>query len=122
MRKRVLPSQRRRICDDHREEENDQHMELIHSESNFNFVKMHLISHFHHHIYMFGNIPMYSTLYREVAHKEQINDGWPHSNKIDPAGQILSSYGRQYAICMRLLNLEFLQRAGADLPTEGVEN
>jgi len=97
-------------------------MELIHSESNFNFVKMHLISHFHHHIYMFGNIPMYSTLYREVAHKEQINDGWPHSNKIDPAGQILSSYGRQYAICMRLLNLEFLQRAGADLPTEGVEN
>jgi len=75
LRERVPPSQRHRICDDHREEENDQHMELIHSESNFNFVKMHLISHFHDHIYMFGNIPMYSTEYGEVAHKEQIKDG-----------------------------------------------
>jgi len=44
-------------------------MELIHSESNFNFVKMHLISHFRDHIYMFGNIPMYSTEYGELAHK-----------------------------------------------------
>jgi len=39
MRERVPPSQRRRICDDDREEENDQRMELIHSESNFNVVK-----------------------------------------------------------------------------------
>jgi len=50
MRERVPPSQRRWICDNDREEENDQHMELIHSESNFNFVKMHLISYFRDHI------------------------------------------------------------------------
>ena len=42
--------------------------------------------------------------------------------KIDAARQILSSYGRQHAIRMRTLNLEFLQRAGADLPTEVVEH
>jgi len=85
MRERVSPSQRRRIRDDDREEENNQRMELIHSESNFNFVKINLISHFRYDIYMFGNIPLYSTKYGELAHKEQIKDGWRRSHKIDPA-------------------------------------
>jgi len=85
MRERVPPSQRCRIRDEDGEEENDQRMELIHSESNFNFVKMHLISHFRDHIYMFGDIPMYSTEYGELAHKAQIKDGWRRSNKIDAA-------------------------------------
>jgi len=76
MRERVPPSQQGRICHDDHAEENDQRMELIHSESNFNFVKMHLISHFRDQIYMFGNIPMYSTEYGELAHKDQIKDGW----------------------------------------------
>jgi len=97
-------------------------MELIHSESNLNFVKMHLISHTRDHIYMFGNIPIYSTEYGELAHKEQIKDGWRRTTKIDAARQILSSYGRQHAVCMRLLNMVFLQRAGADLPTDVVED
>jgi len=96
MKEGVPPSQRRRIRADDREEENDQGMELIHSESNFNFVKMHLISHFRDHIYMFGNIPMYSTEYGELAHKEQMKDGWRCSNKLDAARQILSSYGRHH--------------------------
>jgi len=93
MRDQVSPSQWRRIRDDNHEEENDQCMELIHCESNFNFVKMHLISHFRNHIYMFGNIPMYSTEYGEFAYQEQIKDGWRRSNKIDAARSILSSYG-----------------------------
>jgi len=122
MRERVPPSQQRRIRDDDCEEPNDQCMELIHSKFNFNFVKMHLISHFGDHFYMFGNYVMYSIKYGELALKEQIKDGWRRSNKIDAARQILSSYGRQHAILMRLLNLEFLQRAGGDLPTELVEH
>jgi len=122
MRERVPPFQWRRIRDDDREEENHQRLELIHSKSNFNFVKMPLISHFRNHLYMFGNIPLYSNAYGELAHKEQINDGWRRSNKIDPARQILSSYGSRPAICMRILNLEFLQRAGAGLPTQVVEH
>jgi len=122
IRERVPPSQLRRIRDDHCEEETDQRMELIPSESNFNFVKMHLITHCRDHIYMFGNIPMYSTKYGELAHKEQINNGWLRSNKIDAARQIPSSYGRQHAIRNRILVLEFIQRAGADLPTEVVEH
>jgi len=72
MRERVAPSQRWRICDDNREDENDQCMELIHATSNFNFVKIGLISHFHNHIYVFANIPLYSAKFQELADKEQI--------------------------------------------------
>jgi hypothetical protein len=113
---------RRQMRDQDREEENEQRMDLIHAESHFNFVKMHLISHFREHIYQFGNIPMYSTEYGELAHKDQIKDGWRRSNKIDAARQILSTYARQHAIRMRLMNLDFLRRAGADLPADVVEH
>ncbi len=117
----VAKPKRPRVREQDRQEENDQRMDLIHAESHFNFIKMHLISHFRDHIYQFGNIPMYSTEFGELAHKEQIKDGWRRSNKIDAARQILSSYGRQHAIRMRLLNLEFLRHAGADLPGDVVE-
>ena len=72
----MRPLQWRWIRDDDREAENNQRMEFLHSESNLNYVNMHLISHFRDHIYMFGNIPMYSTEYGEPANKEQIKDGW----------------------------------------------
>jgi len=74
MRGRVPPSQRRPISNNHRPAI-DLRMELIHSESNFNLVNIDLRGHFHDDIYMFGNLPLYSTLYAELAHKEQIKDG-----------------------------------------------
>ena len=55
-------------------------------------------------------------------HKEQIKDGYRCSNKNNPARQIWSSYGGQHAIRLWLLNLDFLRRAGADLPAEVVEH
>ena len=113
---------RRRILEQDREEENDQRMALINAESHFNFVKMHLISHLGDHIYQFGNIPMFSTEYGDLAHKEQIKDGYRPSHTNNPARQILSSYGRQHAFRIRLLNLEFLQRSRADLAAEVVEH
>ena len=64
-----------------RDEENDRRMELVHAESHFNFVKMHLLDHFRDHIYQFGNIPIYSTEFGELAHKNQIKDRWRRSNK-----------------------------------------
>jgi len=59
MREPVPPSSRRRIRDDDREEENHQGMELIYPEYNFNFVKMHLISHFlrsHLHVQQYSHV------------------------------------------------------------------
>ena len=46
----VAPSKRRRICDDDHEEEHERRMDLIHSESHFNFIKIHLLSHFSDYI------------------------------------------------------------------------
>ena len=67
---RVAPSKQRRVRDEDHEEENDRGMDLIHSESHFNFIKMHLLIHSGHQIRQFGNIPIYSTEYGELAHKE----------------------------------------------------
>ena len=87
----VAPSKRQRALDKDCKAENDQLMELIYVESNFNFLKMHLITHFRYHIYQFGNILMYLTEFGELAYKQQIKDGWRHYNKIDAAQQILNS-------------------------------
>ena len=114
----VAPSKRRRVLDEDREEENVRRMDLIQSKSYFNFITMHLLIHFGDHIRQFGNIPMNSTEYGELAHKEQIKDPWRHSNKNDVARPILQGYCRQHGIRMRLLTLESLRRLGADLDTD----
>ena len=57
MRERVATSQRRRIHDDDRDEEDEQRMDMIHCKSHFNFIKMHVLSHFCDHIRQFRNIP-----------------------------------------------------------------
>jgi len=118
MREGAAPSQRRQIRDDARDEENELRMHMINAESHFNFVKMHLLSHFCDHIRQFGNIPMYSTEIGELAHKTQIKEGWRQSNKNDADRQSVHSCGRQHAIWMRLLNLESLQDRGEGLSAD----
>jgi len=95
---RVAQSKRRRPLEQGRDEENDLHLDMFHLESHFNFLKMHLLSHFSDHVRQFGNIPMYSTEIVELAHKKHIKDGWGCSNKHDVEQQILHSNGRQHAI------------------------
>jgi len=72
IRERLAPSQRRRMRDDNQDQEDELRMDMIHSESHFNFIKIHLLSPFCDHIHQFGNIPMYSTEIGELAHKTQI--------------------------------------------------
>jgi len=114
----MAPSKRRRIRDDDREEEHERRMDWIHHKSHFNFIKIHLLSHFSDHIRQFGNIPMYSMECGELEHKEQIKDGRRRSNKNDAVRQIVHSSSRQHAIRMRLLNLKSLQRHGANLSAD----
>jgi len=114
MDERVATSQQRRMRDDH-DEDDELRMDMIHGESHFNFIKMHLLSHFCDHIRQFGNIPMYSTEIRELAHKTQIKEGWHQSTKNNAARQIMHSYDHQHAIRMRLLNLQSLKNRGTDL-------
>ena len=118
----ATPSKRRRIGDDDREGKHERRMDLIHRESHFNFIKIHLLSHFSDHICQVGNIPRYSTEFGELAYKDQIKDTWQQSNKNDAARQIVHSYSRQDGIRMRLLNLEALQRHGADLSADVLQH
>jgi len=118
MREGAAPSQRRRIRDDDRDQHHELRIDMINAESHFNFVKMHLLSHFSDHIRQFGNIPMYSTEIGDLADKTEIKEGWRQSDKNDAGRQIVHSYSRQHAIRMRLWNLKSLQDHGEGLSAD----
>ena len=104
-------AKRRRPLDEARIERANQWAELIQRENHFNFIKMHYLNHYVQDVRRFGCIPMYSTDIGELAHKEQIKEGYRRSNKNDAARQILAQYTRQHAIGMRLLTMEVLGKA-----------
>jgi len=62
---------------------------------------------------------MYSTEIGELAHKDQIREGYRRSNKNEAARQILSHYGRQHALGMRLQTLDVLWTAENVVAIEG---
>jgi len=105
---------RRRLADQERVERSDRWADLIRREHHFNFIKMHYLTHFASHVWRFGSISMYSTEISELAHKDQIKDGYRRSNKNEAARQILSHYGRLHALGIRL------QRMVAHSKVEGV--
>jgi len=53
---------------------------------------------------------MYSTEIGELAHKDQIKDGYRGSNQNEAARQILSHYGYQHALGIRLQTIEALSK------------
>ena len=71
---RVSPSNRRQVPGQDCNEEKDRCINLIHSPSLFNFIKINLPIWFGDQIRQFGNILMYSTDYEEIAQNEQITD------------------------------------------------
>jgi len=86
--------------------------DLIRRENHFNFIKMYYLSHFASDVQHFCSISIYSTEIGELAHKEQIKDGYQKSNKNEAARQILSQYGHQYALGIRLQTIEVLLQTG----------
>jgi len=117
---------RRRLADHERVERSDRRADLIRRENHFNFIKMHYLTHFASHVQRFGSISMYSTEIGELAHKDQIKDGYRRSNKHEAARQILSHYGRQHALGIRLQTIEALSKvedvivvedSGMEMPT-----
>jgi len=93
--------------------------DLIHRENNFNFIKMHYLSHFSSHVQCFGSISMYSTEIGELAHMDQIKEGYCRSSKNEAARQILSHYGRQHALGIRLQTLDVLLKPENLVSVEG---
>ena len=98
----------------------NQWAELIQRGNHFNFIKMHYLNHFVPHLRHFGSVPMYSTDIGELAHKEQIKEGYRRSNKNHAARQILAQYSKQHTIGMRLLTMEALRKADDEVETRNV--
>jgi len=96
------------LADQERVERSDRRADFIRRENNFNFIKMHYLTHFASHVRRFGSLSRYSTEIGELAHKDQIKDGYRRSNKNAAARQILSHYGRQHAPGIRLQTIEAL--------------
>ena len=76
----------------------------------FNFVKMHLPTHYKNHVRRFGSIPAFSTEAGESAHRRQVKDGYRASNH-QPGTfykQIISYYTRVSAMGIHQLNVKQL--------------
>jgi len=91
-------------------ESSDQREDLIRRENQFNFIKMHYLTHFASHVRSFGSISIYSTKIGEQAYKDQIKDGYHMSNKNEAAQQILLHYGVQLPLGIRLQTIEALSK------------
>ena len=107
----ISAAKRRRQADQNRLERVNRRADLIQRENHFNFIKMHYLCHFASHVRCFGSILMYSTEMGELAHKEQIKEGYRRANENNAALQILSYYGRKHALGMRLQTIEALAKA-----------
>ena len=57
--------------------------DFLSDNSDFNFIKMHLMLHYHESIEEFGIVGAFLTEVGEVAHVEQMKEGWYKSNHID---------------------------------------
>jgi len=117
---------RRRLPDQERVERSDRPADLIQDENHFNFIKMHYRTHFASHVRYFGSISMYSTEIGELVHEDQIKDCDHRANKNEAARQILSHYGRQPALGIRLETIQALSKvagviveedSGMEMPT-----
>jgi len=101
---------RRQLADQEMVERSDRQADLIRREKHFNFIKVHYLTQLASHVRRFGSKSMYSTEIGDLAHKDQIKDGYRRSNKNEAARQILSHYGRQHALGIRLQTIKALSK------------
>jgi hypothetical protein len=74
-------NKRRRTAEEIHMEILEQRQAVLEEMSDFNFPKLHMLSHFSDSIKLFGSLPMWSTESMEAAHKYQVKDGYRASNK-----------------------------------------
>jgi len=74
--RRTSAAKRCRQADQERLQRLDQRADLICWENHFTFIKMHYLSDLSSYVRPFGSISMYSTAIGELAHKDQIKEGY----------------------------------------------
>jgi len=85
---------RRRIADEQHRDLDEIVADIYNEDVDFNFLKIHLLSHFGGHVQRLGNILMYSTESEETSQKTKILEGYPGSNRNNASYQILRTYIR----------------------------
>ena len=78
--------------------------DFLSDNSDFNFIKMHLMLHYHESIEEFGTVRAFSTKVGEAAYVEQMKEGWYKSNHIDAYRQILQYRDRKHQFQIHSLN------------------
>lgn len=96
-------AKKRRLEDAERLAIDSQVLEFTRDRSDFNFPKMHMLSHFRNHVIKYGNIPQFSTELGEASHKA-IKVGYKRSNKVDASEQILTHIATAESFAMAELN------------------
>ena len=99
-------AKRRRIADEQRRDLDGIVADIYDEDVDFNFVKIHLLSHFGDHVRRFGNIQMYSTESGETNHKTMIKEGYRWSNKNDASHQVLRTYATLDSFQIREMNIQ----------------
>ena len=100
-------SRRERLQEIH-EEATDAAQHILETESHFSFPKMHLLNHFFDQVRRFGTLQQFSTETSEAAHKDMVQAGYNHSNKVDANRQIIHDIERRHAMKMKALDIAFL--------------
>jgi len=82
-------------------------------DSHFNFIKMHLLTHFAEHIRELGNLSNFTAELSESCHRD-LKEAFRHSNKVNADPQILRSISRRLAFEYRELNVDAAKRRAND--------
>ena len=99
-------AKRRRIAGEQCRDLDGMVADIYDEDVDFNFVKIHLLSHFRDHIRRFGNIQMYSTESCKTNHKTMIKEGYQRSNKNNASHQILRTHARLDSFKIHEMNIQ----------------
>jgi len=79
--------------------------QALEEKSDFNFPKIHLLSHYADQISRYGSLPQYFTESCETSHK-LFKNAYHRSNHVDAIPQIIQGYMREHSFAMKELNME----------------
>ena len=85
---------------------------MLHNSFHFNFIKMHLQTHYKSYIEQFGGRSPYLTELGKLVHKQQMKTSYQQTNKQKPQLQMVACYKRVSAMGLRIAKIEQLIKEG----------
>jgi len=88
--------------------------QALEEDSHFNFLKLHLLSHYANQIAQYGSLLQYSIEICEASHNP-LKDAYYPSNHIDSLPQMIDSYTREHNFVVQKMNMELWARKDPEL-------